>query len=63
MVGMTRNMSACSNKWNGDKDVTEWHVRYKLVCVMVRRCRINGIVKCSDKLRAIVCIVVTVIIN
>ena len=63
MVGITGDMSALSNKWNGDKDVTKWHVRYKLVRVMVHRCRINCIVKCSDKLRAIVCIVITVIIN
>ena len=41
MVGINGDISGVSNEWDGDKDVTEWHVSYKLVRVMIHRCMIN----------------------
>jgi len=63
MVGITGDISNFSNKWDGDKDITEWHVRYKLVHVMIYWCMVNRVVKSSDNIRAIICIMVIVTIN
>ena len=48
MVGVNWDISDFSNEWDCDKDVTEWHMNYELVCLIINRCMIDCIIKCIN---------------